>query len=147
MKPAQTPFLKREELPDGTSVLGLFAVRAIRGAEPAVKLVGGKRLDQSFLADLPVAPGMQVGLYSERVTRKMPVKCSGGSATGFDPKRLVSADGDVPGAVTLCFADRSGTQERRTGERHSLPDAAPRGQRERNRDSTEETRLARCWRC
>ena len=42
-------------------MLGLFAVRAIRGAEPAVKLVGGKRLDQSFLADLPVAPGMQIG--------------------------------------------------------------------------------------
>ena len=39
---AQTPFLKREELPDGSSVLGLFAVRAIRGAEPAVKLVGGR---------------------------------------------------------------------------------------------------------
>ena len=62
---SQTPFLKREEMQDGTSVLGLFSVRAIRGAEPAVKLVGGKRLDQSFLADLPVAPGMQLGLYSE----------------------------------------------------------------------------------
>ena len=43
----QTPFLKREELPDGSAVLGLFAVRAIRGAEPAVKLVGGVRMDQS----------------------------------------------------------------------------------------------------
>ena len=32
---AQTPFLKREELPDGGSALGLFAVRAIGGAEPA----------------------------------------------------------------------------------------------------------------
>ena len=62
---AQTPFLKREELADGASVLGLFAVRAIRGSEPAVKLVGGRRLDQGFLADLPVAPGMQVALYSD----------------------------------------------------------------------------------
>ncbi|MGA7106918.1 MAG: hypothetical protein WBY75_04195, partial [Terracidiphilus sp.] len=49
----QAAFLKREELPDGSSALGLFAVRAIRSAEPAVRLVGGKRLDQGFLADLP----------------------------------------------------------------------------------------------
>ena len=34
-----------------------------RGA--GVRLVGGERLDQSFLADLPVAPGMQVSLYSD----------------------------------------------------------------------------------
>jgi len=60
-----TTFLKREDLPDGSTALGIFAVRAIRGAEPAVKLIGGKRLDQTFLADLPVAPGMQVGLYSD----------------------------------------------------------------------------------
>ena len=33
---AQTPFLNREELPDGSTALGLFAVRVIRGAEPAV---------------------------------------------------------------------------------------------------------------
>ncbi|HUX27742.1 MAG TPA: hypothetical protein VMV39_03105, partial [Terracidiphilus sp.] len=62
---AKAPFLKREELPDGSTALGLFVVRSIRGAEPAVRLVGGKRLDQRFLADLPVAPGMQVGLYSD----------------------------------------------------------------------------------
>ncbi len=30
-----------------------------------VRLIGGERLDQSFLADLPVAPGMQIGLYSD----------------------------------------------------------------------------------
>ena len=102
---AQTPFLKREELPDGSSVLGLFAVRAIRGAEPAVKLVGGRRLDQSFLADLPVAPGMQVGLYSETASatnarRMMQVRIQAAQAsTRFDPKRLIGAAGDVPGAA------------------------------------------------
>jgi two-component system nitrogen regulation sensor histidine kinase NtrY len=97
----QTPFLKREELPDGSSVLGLFAVRAIRGAEPAVKLVGGRRLDQSFLADLPVAPGMQLGLYSDAgVSAQGDPGASGSSASpqGFNPRRLVSAGGDVPGA-------------------------------------------------
>ncbi len=86
---AQTPFLKREELADGSSVLGLFAVRAVRGAEPAVKLVGGRRLDQGFLADLPVASGMQVGLYSNAVDAE------NAASTNFDPKRLISANGDV----------------------------------------------------
>ena len=33
-------------------------------------LVGGKRLDQNFLADLPVAPGMQIGLYSDAGTAR-----------------------------------------------------------------------------
>jgi two-component system nitrogen regulation sensor histidine kinase NtrY len=89
---AQTPFLKREELADGSSVLGLFAVREIRGAEPAVRLVGGRRLDQGFLADLPVAPGMQVGLYSSAVDPEH------GELTSFDPKRLIGATGDMTGA-------------------------------------------------
>ncbi len=35
-------------LPDGTTALGLFAVRAGRGAEPTVRLLGGERLDQSL---------------------------------------------------------------------------------------------------
>jgi two-component system, NtrC family, nitrogen regulation sensor histidine kinase NtrY len=86
---AQTPFLKREEVADGSVALGLFAVRSIRGAEPAVKLVGGRRLDQGFLADLPVAPGMQVGLYNNATD------ADNVDATRFDPKRLVSANGDM----------------------------------------------------
>ncbi|HEY2468615.1 MAG TPA: ATP-binding protein [Terracidiphilus sp.] len=89
---AQTPFLKREELPDGGSALGLFAVRAVGGAEPAVKLIGGRRLDESFLADLPVASGMQVALYSEQGD-------SSSGTTAFDPKRLVTANGDISGAA------------------------------------------------
>ena len=109
---AQTSFLKREELPDGSSVLGLFAVRAIRGAEPAVKLVGGRRLDQTFLADLPVATGMQVALYSD----PGPGESSNGDGGGFDPRRLVSAGGDLPGAA------RYGTltdQARKSGQQAS----------------------------
>jgi signal transduction histidine kinase len=95
-----TPFLKREAMQDGSSALGLFAVRAIRGAEPAVKLVGGKRLDHSFLADLPVAPGMQLGLYSEAgAANDADPDVSGRASTDFDPKRMVGATGDVPGAA------------------------------------------------
>ena len=109
---AQTPFLKREELPDGGSVLGLFAVRAIRGAEPAVKLVGGRRLDQSFLADLPVAPGMQVALYSDPGAGEPGAAVDGGA---FDPKRLVTASGNLAGAARygslIDQARKSGQQE------------------------------------
>ena len=115
---AQTPFLKREELPDGSSVLGLFAVRAIRGAEPAVKLVGGRKLDQSFLADLPVVPGMQLGLYSDAGTAAQADANKHGDAIAavFDPKRLVSPSGDVPGAAKYgSLID----QARRTGEQAS----------------------------
>ena len=96
----QTPFLKREELPDGSTMLGLFAVRIIRGAEPAVKLVGGVRMDQSFLADLPVAPGMQVGLYSEHAGQGGTAAGEGGaSSAAFDARKLISADGPMPGAA------------------------------------------------
>jgi signal transduction histidine kinase len=109
-----TPFLKREDLPDGSTALGLFAVRTIRGAEPAVKVIGGVRMDQTFLADLPVAPGMQVGLYSD------PVAHTSGDATPpqnlastFDPNKLVGVDGAVTGAAQYA---RVIGQARRTGQ-------------------------------
>lgn len=93
-------FLKREELPDGTSALGLFAVRSIQGAEPAMYLVGGKRMDQIFLANLPVATGMQVDLYNARPAdvNNAAQQENSSAAGGFDPKRLVGTNGDVPGA-------------------------------------------------
>ena len=96
----QTPFLKREELPDGSAVLGLFAVRAIRGAEPAVKILGGVKMDQNFLADLPVAPGMQVGLYSEIGAQEdSSVRRDASSPAAFDPSRLLGTDGAVLGGA------------------------------------------------
>jgi signal transduction histidine kinase len=110
---AKTPFLKREELPDGSSVLGLFAMRAIGGAEPAVKLVGGRRLDQRFLADLPAAPGMQVALYTEAGPAGQDV---GTVAPSFDAKRMVGAAGDVPGATRYALLIE---QARKTGQQAS----------------------------
>jgi two-component system, NtrC family, nitrogen regulation sensor histidine kinase NtrY len=88
--PVQGTFLKAEELPDNSSSLGLFAMRAIEGSEGAVRLIGGKRLDQTFLADLPVAPGMTVGLYTD---------ATAGAAPAFDSRRLAGPSGDVPGAA------------------------------------------------
>ena len=93
----QAAFLKREELPDGGTALGLFAVRAVRGAEPGVRLIGGRRLDRSFIADLPVAPGMQVFLYSDAWTANEAVH--GPAAMAFNPAHLVGANGEVRGAA------------------------------------------------
>lgn len=99
-----TIFLKTEDLSDGTSALGLFANRTIghiasSTGEP-VRLLGGKRLDKSFLVDLPVAPGMQIALYKdedEAPSTEQPHL--GPDFATFDPKRLISASGEVPYAA------------------------------------------------
>ena len=102
----QAPFLKREDLPDGSSALGLFAVRAVRRgesiAEPSIRLVGGKRMDQSFLADLPVLPGMQVTLYSDGDSKPDAGATGDGGAIAsgnFNPKHMVGVSGEVPEAA------------------------------------------------
>ena len=101
---AQAPFLKREELPDGTSALGLFAVRAVRRSEtvsePAIRIVGGKRVDQVFLADLPVLQGMQVTLYSDGGTDGTSMGAEASATTNtFDPKHLLGIEGAVQNAT------------------------------------------------
>ena len=83
-------FLKREDLPDSTSTLGVFAVRAVRGAA-SVRIVGGKRLDQQFLADLPTPAGVEAYLYSVG-------DASSGTAS-FEPKNLLGINGPVANAA------------------------------------------------
>jgi len=95
------PFLKREDLPDGSTALGLFAVHAVGGTE--VRLIGGERLDQSFLADLPVAPGMQIGLYSDAnslaTTANLSTGASAPAPAVFDASQLLGVSGNLPGAM------------------------------------------------
>jgi signal transduction histidine kinase len=100
----QPTFLKTEDLPDGSSALGLFAYRAAGRAESSagqsIRLIGGKRLDKSFLADLPVAPGMQVALYRHE-DQSPAATAQGHLGPGmfpFDPKRLTGTLGEVPHA-------------------------------------------------
>jgi signal transduction histidine kinase len=88
--PVKDTFLKAEEMPDNSSALGLFAMRAVEGSDGALRLIGGRRLDQTFLADLPVAPGMTVGLYTD---------ATAGTAPAFESRRLAGISGDVPGAA------------------------------------------------
>jgi len=61
----QAAFLKQEELQDG-SALGLFAVRATRVGEHPVYVIGGRRLDSTFLAGLDMPVGMRALLYENR---------------------------------------------------------------------------------
>ncbi|MGA3046847.1 MAG: ATP-binding protein [Terracidiphilus sp.] len=99
----QPAFLKTEDLPDGTSALGLFAIRAVGRSESTaqpVHLIGGKRLDKSFLADLPIAPGMQIALYRDGdQSPSMEQPHLGPDFAVFDPKRLISDSGEVPYAA------------------------------------------------
>jgi len=61
----QGAFLKQESSQEG-SVLGLFAVRATRVGERPVYVVGGRRLDKKFLAQLDLPAGMRALLYQNR---------------------------------------------------------------------------------
>jgi two-component system, NtrC family, nitrogen regulation sensor histidine kinase NtrY len=61
----QGAFLKQEELQDGTA-LGLFAVRATRAGERPVYVIGGRRLDKTFLSGLDMPVGMRALLYQNR---------------------------------------------------------------------------------
>ncbi|MGA7830123.1 MAG: ATP-binding protein [Terracidiphilus sp.] len=99
----QPAFLKTEELPDGSTTLGLFTNRAVGSSEPntsqPVRILGGKRLDQSFLANLPVVPEMQIALYKDADKSPATVQPSlGPDGSLFDPKRLICAAGEVPNA-------------------------------------------------
>jgi len=105
---SQDAFLKREELPDGSATLGLFAVRSIKSAEPAVRLIGGKRLDQGFLADLPAAPAMTIGLYAEDASKD--------SSAGFDAASYYQASGAVPNASRYASIIQTA---RKTGQQNS----------------------------
>jgi two-component system nitrogen regulation sensor histidine kinase NtrY len=97
-------FLKTEDLPDGSSPLGLFAIRPVGRSESTtgqpVRIIGGRRLDKSFLADLAVAPGMQISLYKDADQAPAAEQTHlGPDFSVFDPQRLTCASGEVPNAV------------------------------------------------
>ncbi len=75
-------FLKQEKLPD-ESALGLFAVRSTREGEHPVYVIGGRRVDRTFLAALDVPEGMRVLLY--------PI---GGEH--FSPELVIDPSSDAP---------------------------------------------------
>jgi signal transduction histidine kinase len=72
----KTPFLKLEDLPNGP-VLGLFAVRSTKVAERAIFLIGGERLDRSFLSTIELPVGMHAAIYQA-------------TASAFSPQLLIN---------------------------------------------------------
>jgi signal transduction histidine kinase len=85
--PTSNAFLKREELPNGTA-LGLFAVRAIRVGDKPLYVIGGRRLDEEFLASLELPAGTRAMLYA-----------AGGTA--YSAGAVVDAAGPVQQAEKL----------------------------------------------
>lgn len=85
--PTASAFMKEEETPAG-SALGLFAIRSSPAGDGRLYVIGGVRLDSSFLASLDPPPGMRVLLYEN---------LRGGSS-GFSASNLVSAD-SLPGSA------------------------------------------------
>ena len=77
-------FLKREELPDGVA-LSLTAVRTLPVGEKNFYIIGGRRLDQNFLASLVLPTGMRALLYRNL-------------EPNFVATALTDADGPVPQA-------------------------------------------------
>jgi signal transduction histidine kinase len=127
--PSTTPFLKDEETPSGHA-LGLFSIRTISTGDRKLYLIGGIRLDRSFLSSLKLPSGMRVMLY-ENVDH-------GGEA--FSVNHLVTSGTALndPSRLELLVrsVQRSGRSETATiqwssGESeliHAFPLAGERGQ-------------------
>jgi two-component system nitrogen regulation sensor histidine kinase NtrY len=67
----QSAFLKQEDLQDATA-LGLFAARSSHVGENPVYIVGGRRLDKTFLAGLDLPADSRALLYQNRGDRFSP---------------------------------------------------------------------------
>lgn len=80
-------FLQSIDLP-GDVALGLVAVRAVRSPGRPLYVVGGRRLDQTFLRSLVLPEGMRALLY-----RNLEPELSG--------EQLIDADGQVAHATAL----------------------------------------------
>jgi len=80
-------FFQQEDLPNG-SVLGLCAMRKVTVADKALFVIGGQRIDRSFVAGLDMPPGMRALLYQPR-----------GPAS--DAPQLIDSFGSTPPAAPL----------------------------------------------
>jgi len=84
---AQSAFLKREDLPDGTA-LALVSVREVRAGDSVLYIAGGERLNRSFLSTLSLPSGMRAMLYLS-------------TEAAFSPQALTDASGSVAQAEKL----------------------------------------------
>jgi two-component system nitrogen regulation sensor histidine kinase NtrY len=81
-------FLKKEELPDGVA-LSLAAVRALSGGnDKNLYIIGGRRLDQTFLSSLVLPSGMRALLYRNLEPAFVPAALSDTKGAADQPERL-----------------------------------------------------------
>ena len=81
-------FLKREELADGVA-LALSAVRSVSGGNgKLLYIIGGKRLDQNFLASLVLPAGMRALLYRNLEPSFVASALTDVSGSTEDPERF-----------------------------------------------------------
>jgi len=84
-RPASVPpkdaFLRQEALPEGAA-LGLSAIREVEIGDKSLWVIGGRRLDEEFMASLELPAGMRAMLYRNL-------------AKGFSPQLLVAPPGSV----------------------------------------------------
>src|SRR5580704_638788 len=101
----QQAFLKQEDLQDGTA-LGMFAVRATRAGENPVYVIGGRRLDKTFLSGIDMPAGMRALLYQNRGERFAvellvdPSSTAGEARAGEKLEPLVDAVRESKGEMT-----------------------------------------------
>jgi len=108
----KSAFLKEEDLPDGTSQIGIFAVRTVASSNPPLYVVGGRELDANTLRDFPAPAGTQIFLYRNLSTAFNPANFAGtahnpGSAEPY--RQLLNAartTGQNAGAVVYLTAHR-----------------------------------------
>jgi len=78
--PSSAAFLRQEELPDGAA-LSLSAIRRVEVGDKPIFVIGGRRLDQDFMASLELPAGMRAMLYRNL-------------ARGFSAPLLIAPAGD-----------------------------------------------------
>ena len=79
-KAPSSAFLKEEETPGGLA-LGLFSIRSVPSTEHGLFIIGGIRLDRTFLSTLDLPAGMRVLLYENLDS----------GAGNFSPQHLISS--------------------------------------------------------
>jgi two-component system nitrogen regulation sensor histidine kinase NtrY len=92
-------FLKQEDLPEGAA-LGLFAAREVYLGENPLFIVGGRRINQDFLASLELPAGMRAMFYENL-------------GNGFSPQFLIDSSGTVQQADRIAPIIQQLQQQRR----------------------------------
>jgi two-component system nitrogen regulation sensor histidine kinase NtrY len=87
--PPADPFLKEEETPSGPA-LGLFAVRTVAAGDRKLYVIGGIRLDKTFLGSLELPSGMRVMLYENLDHEKFLAEHLIATAVPADPQAFAS---------------------------------------------------------